>query len=116
MYGWAQKHPLRTADAVLVAEHRGDEPVVDPGDRERDDADLAIRTRGRRSGREGEAGHPAQSIDRVRRELALVGGDAVEPDLGERANGGGHRHRTERRSGCRPPLGRAGPPRRWRRS
>ena len=33
------------ADAVLVAEDRGDEPVVDPGDRERDDADLVDRRR-----------------------------------------------------------------------
>ena len=72
--------PAAHSDAVLVAEDGGDQPVVDPGDRERDDADLVGRPVGVGRTVDREPGHAGQALDRVPGELALVGGDAVEPD------------------------------------
>ncbi len=80
------------AHAVLVAEDRGDQGVVDPLDGERDDPEP--RRRAGDAGRtvDPEARHVGQAFDRVSSQLALVGRDLVEPDLPERTGGRGQRN------------------------
>ena len=66
------------ADAVLVAEDRGDQAVVEPVDGERDDAEWSRRGRRSDRGRAGRGRRPEPSRRR-RSQFALVGDDAVEP-------------------------------------
>ena len=82
-YGWAQKQPLRTRDAVLVAEDRGDEPVVEPSTVNGMTPIVAAGSPDRRRGRRRIAGQPVDAGAAA--SACSCATMRLQPELGERA-------------------------------
>ena len=98
----AAAHP----DAVLIAEDRGDEPVGDSVDRERDDSDSRSVT-GSVNSKSGDLGQPGEHV--AQHDLLVVD-DVVPADLGQRRHRGCEGDGPEQiGSSCLLPVWEVGP-------